>query len=175
VLGDPEAGQDLRLAFEEASQLALPVYAARAALFRGERQFFRGRDDEARQRFDEALAMARAAGDRVGEASARCQLLRLGATDDGLPALIDELDLPELHANLLLAMAGSDRAHPDTEARLDALLDNADLPLAVHLRALAWLDRPASARSLVRSISERFPQRTLKQRFLQLWNDKVRI
>ncbi|MFN3240169.1 MAG: protein kinase domain-containing protein [Planctomycetota bacterium] len=175
VLGDPEAGQDLRLAFEEASQLALPVYAARAALFRGERQFFRGRDDESRQRFDEALAMARAAGDRVGEASARCQLLRLGATDDGLPALIDELDLPELHANLLLAMAGSDRAHPDTEARLDALLDNADLPLAVHLRALAWLDRPASARSLVRSISERFPQRTLKQRFLQLWNDKVRI
>lgn len=175
LLGDAEAGQDLRLAFEEATQLALPVYAARAALFDGERQFFRGRDDDARLRFEEALATARLAGDRVGEALARSQLVRLGATDDELPAVIDELDLPELHASWLLAMAGSDRAQPETEARLDELLQNADLPLAVHLRALAWLDRPASARSLVRTISERFPQRALKQRFLQQWKGRARI
>ncbi|MCK5944756.1 MAG: protein kinase [Planctomycetes bacterium] len=175
LTGDPEAGQELRQAFEEANRLALPVYAARAALFRGERQFFRGRDDEALARFEEALAMARLGGDRVGEASARCQLVRYGADDADLPALIDELDLPELHASWLLAMAGSGRPVADTAARLDALLQDTDLPLSVHLRALAWLERPASARSLVRAVSERFVQRTERKRFVQQWQGSARI
>ena len=49
------------------------------------------------------------------------------------------------------------------------------LRLAMHLRALAWLERPASARALVRSISERFDQRGQRQRFRKQWQGRVRI
>ncbi len=175
LLGDPEAVQDLNLAYEEASQLALPVYAARAALFAGERLFFRGRDDEARTRFTDAVDKATAARDQLGEAVARAHLVRLGADDEALQERADALDLPELHAVLLLAFAGSGRPLPATAERLDSLLDTADLPLGVHLRALTYLERPASARSLLRSIGQRFSRRSMRQRFLHHWQGSVRV
>jgi hypothetical protein len=45
----------------------------------------------------------------------------------------------------------------------------------MHLRALAWLDRPAAARSLVRTIAERFPQRSMRRRFLAQWGAGARM
>lgn len=175
LLADPDAGQDLRLSLAEAERLALPVYGARAALLLGEREFWRRNDDQARQRFVQAAAMAKAANDRLGEALARSHLVRLYGDDPELRELVWQLELPELSANWLLAMAGSERREPDTTAQIEALLAAADLPLALHLRALNLLDRPASARALVRSVSERFPHRAMRQRFLRFWQGKARV
>ena len=175
TLGEPDAGQDLRLAVDEAQRLALPVYGARAALFLGERAFLRDRDDEARRHFSAAVVMSGSADDRLAAALARSHLVRLGERDEDLIDLINDLDLPELHATWLLATAAAGAPVTDAAAQLDQLLKNADLPLALHLRALAWLDRPASARSLVRRISERFDQRAQRKRFRQQWQGRVRV
>ncbi|MEC7725498.1 MAG: hypothetical protein VYD05_08295, partial [Planctomycetota bacterium] len=159
-LGDPEASQDLRVALEDAQRLMLPVYAGRAALFLGERAFLRGNDDDARAHFDAAVSLSQQANDPLAATLARCHLLRLGQRDPSLAAQIVTLDLPELHASWLLALAGSEQPLADTADRLDALINASDLPLALHLRALSWLERPASARALVRTISQRFAQRS---------------
>lgn len=175
LLGDPDANQDLGLALDEAKQLALPVYGARAAVLLGERDFWRGNDDASRDRFEQAVALADQAGDKLGAAVARGHLVRLGAEDPDLEAIINQLDLPELRANWLLAMTGRGQPVQDTHAQLDALLRDADLPLPTHLRALRLLDRPASARALVRQVSQRFSQRSMRQRFLGFWQGKARI
>ena len=175
LLGDPDAGQDLRLAIDEAEQLALPVYGARAALLLGDRNFWRGDEPKAKKRYLQAVNLARQSSDRLGEAVARSHLIRLGDEDPELADVVEELDLPELRASWLLAMSGSGNELPDTHRLLDALLTDVDLPLPLHLRALRLLDRPASARSLVRSISERLPQRSLRQRFLGFWDGKARV
>ncbi|MGC6488941.1 MAG: hypothetical protein ACON4Z_14935, partial [Planctomycetota bacterium] len=174
-LGDPQAGQDLRLAIEDAQRLALPVYGGRAALFLGERAFLRGRDDEATQHLEVAEALARRAADEVGAAAARCYLVRLGREDAALRETIDALGLPQLQVSWLLAEAGRGRAPADAAETLDALLAAIDLPLSLHLRALTWLDRPASARSLVNSVSQRLGQRSQRQRFRKHWGGRVRV
>ncbi len=175
MLGDPHAAQDLRLARDEAEQLALPVYGARAALLMGERDYWRGQDDQAREWFEQAVELAHDANDLLGAAVARCHRIRLGAIDSKLAAQVEHLDLPELRAAWLLAMAGAGKPVPDTSMQIEELLTNSDLPLALHLRALKLVERPASARSLVRSISERLPQRSMRQRFLSFWQDKARV
>lgn len=175
TLGDEDAGQDLRLALAEAERLALPVYGARAAVFLGERRFLDHRDTEAAERFEQAVALARRAGDRLGEAMARGYLVRLGADDPDLERLVVELDLPSLHVNWLLALAGRGRPLPHTAARLERLLASADLPFALHLRTLWWLERPASARALARAIGQRIPERPMRQRFVAQWTREVRV
>lgn len=175
LLGDPDANQDLRLALDEAERLALPVYGARAALLLGERNYWRNNDDRARDRFQQAVLLAKQSSDRLGEAVARSHLIRLGAQDPDLTAVIDELGLPELRASWLLAMSGSGQEVAHTHRLLDELLADADLPLPLHLRALKLLDRPASARSLVRSVSQRLPQRSMRLRFLAFWDGKARV
>ncbi|MCB9879966.1 MAG: serine/threonine-protein kinase PknK [Planctomycetes bacterium] len=176
LCGDEQAHQDLRLALDEALRLALPVYGSRAAVFLGELYFLRGRDDDARLRYSQAVQLAQAAGDRLGGAVARAQLVRLGAADDGLAELVLELDLPEVHASwwLAQAMTAPERAPADLAERFEEVLANVDLPLPLHLRVLAWLERPASARSLVRSIAERFPERSIRQRFRAMWQRGAR-
>lgn len=175
VCGDDDASQDLRTAIEESQALSLPTYGARAALFLGERRFWRRRDADAELMFRLAIELARAGGDRLGEAMARGNLVRLGHDDPTLSAFVDELALPSLRANLLLALAGRGLASEADRHQLADLLDGVDLPLAMHLRALAWLDRPASARALVRSIAVRFPQRSVRQRFLAEWGHGARV
>jgi tetratricopeptide (TPR) repeat protein len=175
VVGDDDATQDLRRAIDDAERLAVPTYGARAALFLGERRFWQRRDPQAIDDFREALRLARAGADRLGEALARTFLLRLGADDDVLEGLVTELELPELRGNLLLARAARGDAPATAAAELAQLVASADLPLSLHLRILAWLDRPASARSLVRTIGERFHQRAVRQRFLSQWNAGGRV
>jgi tetratricopeptide (TPR) repeat protein len=176
VLGDDQAGQELRRALADAESLGLFAYAGRAALLLAERQFRRGRDDEAIARCREALAFAHTGDDRFGAAMARCYLVRLGAEPLGdLAGVVDALDLPALRANLALALAGRGEATPATDAVLEQVLDTADLTLSLHLRALTHLGRPAMARSLVRSIAERIPQRPMRQRFLTQWNRGIRV
>lgn len=175
LVGDDEASQDLRLAIDEAERLALPTYGARAAVFLGERRFWQRRDDRALEAFRTSLRLARAGNDRLGEAMARGYLVRLGDDDPELPALVAELELPSLRANLLLAEAARRGTDEAMMQALDELLDNADLPLSLHLRVLTCLNRPASARSLVRSIAERFPHRPMRQRFLAHWTNGTRI
>lgn len=175
MLGDQHAPQDLRLARDEAQRLALPIYGARAALLLGERDFWRGQDESAREWFEQAVQLAHEANDPLGAAVARCHRVRLGVADATLAADVDELDLPELRAAFLLAMAGSAQELPATRTLIEALLRDSDLPLAAHLRALHLVQRPASASALVRSISERFPQRSVRQRFLGFWQKKARI
>jgi hypothetical protein len=175
IVGDDDAAQDLRFAIDEAERLALPTYGARAADFLGERQFARHRDDDARATFALARRLGRAGSDRLGEAMARIWLCRLGADDPDLPALLDDLALPSLRANWLLALAALGQLDDAGTAALEDLVVHADLPLAVHLRALAWFERPASARAMVRNIAERLAPRALRQRFLAQWQDGARV
>ena len=175
VLGDDDAANDLRVAIDEAERLSLPAYGGRAALFLAERLFWRRRDEQATTLLRLAVDLARGGTDRLGEALARSYLLRLGTDDDGLAALVDDLDLPELRANWLLALAAQGREPADATAELEALLRDSDLPLSLHLRALAWMDRPASARALVRSIADRLPSRSQRRRFLADWEPGARI
>jgi serine/threonine protein kinase len=173
VVGDEDAAQDLRYAIDEALRLSMPTYGARAAVFQGERLFWRRRDDDAKKAWLQAVHLARAGNDRLGEAMARTYLVRLQhpAADEGLDAMLQELALPSLRANLLLARlaAGASQDAAADTAELATLVQDIDLPLSMHLRALAWLDRPASARSLVRTIAERFPQRSARLRFQAQW------
>jgi hypothetical protein len=154
VVGDEDAAQDLRYAIDE-------------------RLFWRRRDDDAKKAWLQAVHLARAGNDRLGEAMARTYLVRLQhpAADEGLDAMLQELALPSLRANLLLARlaAGASQDAAADTAELATLVQDIDLPLSMHLRALAWLDRPASARSLVRTIAERFPQRSARLRFQAQW------
>jgi tetratricopeptide (TPR) repeat protein len=175
IVGQDDANQDLRYAIDESQRLALPTYGARAAVFLGEKQFWRRRDDEAMAMFQLARQLAVAAADRLGEGMARTYLVRLGEPDLGIRALVDDLGLPSLHCNLALARAGRGDADADDRELLAQLLTIADLPLSLHLRTLICLDRPASARSLARSIAERLPQRAARQRFLGLWGGSVRV
>ncbi|MBL8722567.1 MAG: serine/threonine protein kinase [Planctomycetes bacterium] len=175
VLGDDEAAQDLRFAVDEAERLSLPAYAGRATLFLAERQFWRRRDDEARHTFARAAAMAHAGGDRLGEAMARAYLLRLGANDPDLAALVESLELPSVRCNWILAQDPSTPLDEARRSELEALLAETDLPLSLHLRALERLERPASARSLARTIAERVPSRSSRQRFLATWGRGARI
>lgn len=175
LCGDDDAAQDLRLALDEAERLALPTYGARAAVFLGEHAFWRRRDERAGEAFARAVALAKAGDDRLGEAMARGYLVRLGADDPRLAAMVEELGLPSLRANLLLAHAGRGELDEATRDELGALLTATDLPLSLHLRSLAALDRPASARALVRQIADRFAHRAARQRFLGLWHDGARV
>lgn len=175
VLGDDEAAQDLRFAQEEAARLSLPSYGARAAVFLGERQFWRRRDDEARLTFRQAAQLARAGGDRLGEAMARSYLVRLGDHDPDLGDLVEELGLASVTVNWLLARAARGLLAPGELATVEALVADADLALSIHLRALALLDRPASARTIVRSIAERLPSRSARRQFLAEWGSGARI
>lgn len=175
VLGDDEAAQDLRFAREEAARLSLPAFGARAALFQGERQFWRRRDEEAKTTFREALWLARAGGDKLGEAMTRAYLLRLGDDDPELGALVDELDLGSVRVNWLLARNARGKLDATELAAVEELVANVDLPLSLHLRALALLDRPATARSIVRNIGERMPGRQSRRRFLAEWEKGGRI
>jgi hypothetical protein len=155
--------------------LSLPSYAGRATLFLAERMFWRRRDDEARAAFETARQLSVAGGDRLGEAMARCYLVRLGADDDGLGLLVEDLDLPSVRTNWLLARAGRDLAPADAADRFETLMENADLSLSLLLRAMAWMDRPASARALVRAIAERLQSRSVRRRFLAQWQAGARI
>jgi serine/threonine protein kinase len=175
VLGDDDAAHDLRVAIEEAERLSLPAYGARAALFLAERLFWRRRDDQAATLLRLAADLAQNANDRLGEAMARSYLVRLGDRDDGLADLVEELDLAELRVNWLLAQVALDRAPQDVAAQLEVWLQESDLPLSLHLRALASMVRPASARALVRSIAERLPGRSQRRRFLAEWSAGARI
>jgi tetratricopeptide (TPR) repeat protein len=175
LVGEREASQDLRFAIDEAERLALPTYGARAAVFVGERRFWQRRDDDAAAAFRQAVQLSRAGGDRLGEAMARAYLVRLGDDDDELPALVDELGLPFVRANLLLAQAARGRADATTNQALEDLLDSTNLPFSLHLRALTWLNRPASARALVRTIGERFPHRQQRHRFVSHWTEAARV
>jgi hypothetical protein len=175
VLGDDEAAQDLRTAVEEAERLSLPSYAGRATMFLGERLFWRRRHDEARETFGAARRLSVAGGDRLGEAMARSYLLSLGDDDDSLGGLVEQLDLPGLRLNWLLALASRQLAPANTAASLEALMAGSDLPLSFVVRALTWMDRPASARALVRNIAERLPGRSARRRFLAQWQDGARM
>ncbi len=175
IAGDDDAGQDLRFAIDEAERLSLPTYGARASVFLGERQFWRRRDDEAAATFRAAVALARTGNDRLGEAMARAYLVRLGDDDPALETLVAELELPLLRANLLLARAARGAVDRQAMAALAELIATTSLPLSLQLRALACLDRPASARSLVRTIADRFPQRPGRQRFLAQWTAGARV
>ncbi|MFK7742716.1 MAG: protein kinase [Planctomycetota bacterium] len=170
--GDPHAGQDLRRAQLEAEELSLPVYGARASLFLGERALWRGREDEANDLLLRAIDLAQAGGDRLGEAIARAHRIRLGGPD--VLDFVQELDLPQLRGVWLLARSHVGRPLPDAHAQLEGLLKNADLPLPLHLRALLELERPASARSLVRAVSERFAQRGMQKRFRSHWGQLLK-
>jgi serine/threonine-protein kinase len=174
-LGDEEAAQDLRFAAEEAERLSLPTYAARAHCLLGERQFWRRRDDEALRSFTTARQFASAGGDPLGDAMARTCLLRLGQPDPTLAQVVEELDLPALRCHWLLALGNQQELSTDQRADLAELTRTADLPLPLELRALALLGQPASARALVRSISERIPSRSARRRFLAEWGNGARI
>ncbi len=176
ALGDEDATQDLRLALDEARRLSLPSYGGRAALYLGERMFWRRRDDEARTLFQLANELAVAGGDSLGEGMARTYLARLGASDPGLFERIETLDLPSVRVNFLLAEHGEAKVLPPTAVEaLEALLLDTDLPLPLHLRVLARLDRPAMARSLVRAVADRLPNRGQRRRFLAEWGKGARI
>ena len=174
-LGDDEAVQDLRFALDEAERLSLPAYAARAALFLGERRFWRGHDDEAREMFTRARRLATTAGERLGETMARAYLHELGAADDALAGDVEDLALPAVTATWLLARAARNEATASDREILDTLVDEVDLPLSLHLRALRHGNRSASARALVRVIADRIPQRRARRRFLTLWPAGARI
>jgi hypothetical protein len=128
-----------------------------------------------------ARALAQQGGDRLGDALAAIHLVRLGADEPELAATVESLGLPQLQAALLLATAARavapDAARHDTElaarCRQQALdlCSSADLPLPIHLRALAMAGLDASARSLAQSIAERFPDSRSRRRFLRTWEN----
>ncbi|MBM3972500.1 MAG: hypothetical protein FJ301_00140 [Planctomycetes bacterium] len=132
-------------------------------------------DERAGEAFKRAVALAKAGDDRLGEPMARGYLVRLGADDPSLPAFVDELALSSRRGNLLLAHAGRGTLDDAGRAAQLALLAATDLPLSLRLRTLAALDRPASARALVRTIALRFAHRAARRRFLGFWHDGYRV
>ncbi len=186
ALGDDAATQDLRECLALAERLALPAYAARAHIFLGERAFQAHHDLEATAEFRAAHAMAEAGHDRLGGALAAIHLLRLdvdapGASGADLEGLVEELGLPSLQTAWLLASAARAQTSGDaqrfaqcTQRAMD-LCESADLPLPSHLRALALASMDATARSLVRGIAARFPDRRTRRRFLGMWENGARI
>ncbi len=175
LLGDDDAAQDLRFAIDEAEQLSLPSYGGRAELYLGERQFWRGRDEDARDHFERACVLAIAGGDRLGEAMSRAYLVRLGDTDTALAEVVERLAMPSVAANWLLAAAGAGEVPAAHREVLEELAASQDLQLFQHLRILLLSKRPASARSLIRTIAQRIPERRARRRFLALWPKAARI
>ncbi|MGE3172985.1 MAG: protein kinase [Planctomycetota bacterium] len=181
AVGDDRATQDLRECLTEAEQLALPAYGARAHIFLGERAFLAGRDDEARAEFRAGRQLARAGNEPIGAALAGIHLMRLGDDDDALAAAVEALALPSLQVAWLLALAvrSGQRGDHDTLAdcteRALGLCGTADLPLSLHLRALALARHEASARSLTRSIGGRFRDRRTRRTFLRTWENGARV
>lgn len=175
MVGLDDAGQDLRLAIDESERLSLPTYGSRAAVFLGERLFWKRRDDEAIATFRRAVGLARAGNDRLGEAMARTYLARLGDREEGLEAMVLELELPEIRANLLLARALTGGDPGPVREVLAELVEASNLPLSMQLRALHWLGRDVEARTLVRNVAAKLPQRGLRQSFLSLWGTAPRL
>lgn len=181
VLGDEDATADLRAAIQEAEKLSLSAYAARARLFLGERAFYAGEDEEARSEFVAARELAQRGRDPLGHALASIHLLRLGDDDEALPAAVEALGLPQLQTALLLAQCARANERGDVAAARECaqraldLCNHADVPLALHLRALQAAHLEASARALVRSIATRFRDRRTQRRFLATWEPGARV
>ncbi len=181
ALGDDDAAQDLRACIQEAERLSLWAYAARARIFLGERAFFDRRDDDARTEFIAARELAQRGRDPLGHALASIHLLRLGADDPELTAAVDNLGLPSLQTAWLLASAyraeerGDLAARDQCAERALGLCTTADVPLALHLRALALGGLEASARALVRTIAAKFRDRRTQKRFAKTWENGARV
>jgi len=186
VLGDEAATQDLRDCIAAAERLSLPTYGARAHIFLGERAFLAGRDAEAELEFRQGLLLARSVGEQLGATLAAIHLLRLGV-DDADPAqpdlgrTVEALGLPSLLAGWLIAsavraqQAGDEARAAECRDRALALCETGDLPLSTHLRALALARMEASARTIVRGVAGRFPDRRTRRRFLQTWEHGARV
>ncbi len=180
ALGDDDAAKDLRACIQEAERLALWAYAARARIFLGETAFREGRDDDARQELRTARELAQRASDPLGTTLASIHLFRLGETDADLQASVEQLGLPSLQAAMYLAQAArsKERGDDDDQAlyakRALDLCASSDLPLGLHLRALAQNGLDASARALVRSIADKFRDRRTQRRFLRTWDRGLR-
>ena len=181
VLGDEDSAQDLRVCIQEAERLSLWAYAARARIFLGERAFFAGRDEDAKKEFAAGRELAQRASDPLGSALASIHLLRLGEDDPALPAAVEQLGLPSLQTALLLAQGarskerGDAAFHAECAQRALDLCNSADVPLALHLRALTMNGLEASARALVRSIAEKFRDGRTQRRFLRAWENGARV
>jgi tetratricopeptide (TPR) repeat protein len=180
LLGDDGCTADLAAALDAAANLGLPVFAARAHLFLGERAFWRYRDDEARRELRKSAAAATAGNDQLALTLANIHLMRLGeAVEDPAP-MVAASGMPSLRLALLLAQAHAAGTSDDAASAQDpgqevaALVEEADLPLSLHLRALTFGNRLASLRSLVRSIAERL-DRTRRRSFLAEWQRGARI
>lgn len=181
VLGDDEGAVDLRACVAQAERLGLFAYGARARIFLGERAFQQGKDDDATAEWLDAKALAEAGDDALGRTLARIHLARLGGPEDGLEAEVEAMGLPSLQTALLLQQAARARQHGLPEAvkpladQALALCAAADIPLHLHLRALALAGHDASARSLVSAIAGRLRDRRAQRRFLAAWQDGARI
>ena len=181
ALGDEDAAQDLRACIQEAERLSLWAYAARARIFLGERAFFDGRDDEARAELRAGRDYAMRASDPLGEALAGIHLFRLGEDGTGLEEAVERLGLPSLQTAFWIASGARAEAHGDTALRAQCaeraldLCKSADVPLALHLRALAMNGLDASARALVRTIAEKFRDGRTQRRFLRAWEKGARV
>ncbi|MEQ1634105.1 MAG: AAA family ATPase, partial [Planctomycetota bacterium] len=181
ALGDEDAAQDLRACIQEAERLSLWAYAARARIFLGERAFFDNRDDDARTELIAARELAQRGRDPLGHALASIHLMRLGEDDDTLQKAVDDLGLPSLQTAWLLASAyrheqrGDIAMRDQCSERALALCNTADVPLALHLRALALEGLEASARALVRTIAGKFRDRRTQKRFTRTWENGARV
>ena len=182
MIGDDDGAQDLRACAQMAESLSLPVYGSRAHVFLGERAFFQKRDEEAREEFLRARELASGGVDHLGGALAAIWLYRLGSEPLGdLPERIPAFGLPELSTALLLSRCQRARADGEELAAArhgEAALECAQrtmLPLPQHLRALSQAGREVTARSLVRTIAERMPDRRSRKRFLSLWERGARL
>jgi tetratricopeptide (TPR) repeat protein len=181
ALGDEDAAQDLRACIQEAEKLSLWAYAARARIFLGERAFFDGRDDDARAELRAGRDYAMRASDPLGEALAGIHLFRLGEDIAGLEEAVERLGLPSLQTAFWIATGARAEARGDAALReqcAERALDmckSADVPLALHLRALAMNGLEASARALVRTIAEKFRDGRTQRRFLRAWEKGARV
>ena len=103
------------------------------------------------------------------------------AGDPELTAAVDNLGLPSLQTAWLLASAyraeerGDLAARDQCAERALGLCTTADVPLALHLRALALGGLEASARALVRTIAAKFRDRRTQKRFAKTWENGARV
>ena len=114
---------------------------------------------------------------QVDEATgpSREALWQLGADVPDPEGAVDELGLPSLAAAYRLAAATRATAAGDTDAaRRSAtsaveLCETADIPLPLHVQALVVAALPVRARTLVRSVADRLPDRRTRRRFARAW------